>query len=385
MKELILLFISFGVIIYLVASKKNFAVAMIAGSLILALSIPEKIPNILFETIKDFRTISLIIIVLMIKMLAVILQENGLLQEAIHALQKRLSFKSMLIAIPSLLGLLPVPGGALLSAPLLEEHGKEVISKEKMFFINLWYRHIWFIIFPLATALVLLADLSGKNIFSLILIQIPIFLLTFFIGYVFIRNIENKEIENENGNLKGLIPILIPVTIATPFSFLFSTYLSFLISLPFGIIAAILLGKKIDIKIIKKSISISLAVAIFGIFLLKNVIFSANIPNIISTYLTEFPAILTISCLSFIIGILTAHNLAAVGILFPILAPFLNNINLVSLLYISSFMGYLISPMHPCVVLTYEYFKPRFIDVYKILLFPTISVIIISTIYFSLL
>ncbi len=382
MLALVLLLISFGTIIYLVATKRNFAIAIIAGSLILAISIPEKIPSILIDTIKDFRTIALIIIVILIKLLAVILQENGLLQDAIFALQKKLSYKGMLIAIPSLLGLLPVPGGALLSAPLVEEHAKKM-SKEKMMFINLWYRHIWFIIFPLSTPLILLADLSGNNIYDLIVRQIPIFFLAFFVGYLFIKNIEYAKIKNENGNLKGLIPILIPVSIATSLSFFFSTYLSFLIALPLGIISAILIGKKIDVKTIKKGLSVTLAVAVFGIFLLKNIIFSANIPNLVSAYLTNFPAIVTISCLSFIIGLLTAHNLAAVSILYPILSPFLNDISLVSLLYISSFMGYLISPIHPCVVLTYEYFKPRFGEAYKMMLPPALAMVIITTLYYA--
>jgi hypothetical protein len=331
---------------------------------------------------------ALITIVIMIKMLAVILQETGLLQGVLDVLQQKLSYKGMLIAIPSILGLLPVPGGALLSAPLIDLHGKAAgVKKELLMAINLWYRHIWFIIFPLATPLVLLADLSGENIFAIIAKQLPIFILLFFIGYLFVRGIKNVEMEKKErkkGQLKGLLPILLPVSIALPLSFFMSTYSAFLISLPAGILTAFIMGKKKDVKMLKKGFSASLAVAIFGIMLLKNIIFASGIPKVISSHLIGLPAVITIATLSFIIGLVTAHNLAAVGILYPILAPFLTDINMVALLYVSSFMGYLISPIHPCVVLTYDYFHPRFIDAYKFLIPPAIAVVVLAAVFYGI-
>lgn len=382
-----LLIVSFGVIIWMVANRKEFSLAIIIGALLMAISIPEKIPDIFLKTATDYKVISLIAIVVMIKMLAVILQETGLLQGVIDTMQKKLSYRGMLIAIPSILGLLPVPGGALLSAPLIDVHGKMVNArKELLMAINLWYRHIWFIIFPLATPLVLLSDFSGENIFKIIGVQIPLFLFAFFIGYFFVRkagNVDIKKKENK-GDLKGLFPILIPVSIAMPLSFFISTYSSFLISLPVGILVAFIISEKRSVNIIKKGISVSLAVAIFGIMFLKNIIFESGITDIISSHLIHLPVVFTIVSLSFLIGLLTAHNIAAIGILYPILSPFLDSIALVSLLYISSFMGYLVSPIHPCVVLTYDYFRPKFTDAYKLLIPPSIAVLIIAGIFYGI-
>jgi len=386
---LALLIISFGIIIALVANRKNFAIAILLGSIILSMSIPDKFLNIVIKTATDFKVLALIAIVVMIKMLAVILQESGLLEGVINTMKQKLSYKGMLIAIPSILGLLPVPGGALLSAPLIDIHGKVAnVKKELLMAINLWYRHIWFIIFPLATPLVLLADLSGYNIFRIIAMQIPIFFLLFIVGYFFVRKVKAVEEEKKvavQSEYKGLLPIIIPVSIATPLSFFISTYSAFLISLPIGIAVALIMAKKREFAMLKKGISITLAIAIYGIMLLKNIIFETGIPQIISTHLIHMPSFITIALLSFIIGLVTAHNLAAVGILYPILFPFLDSINMVALLYVSSFMGYLISPIHPCVVLTYDYFKPKFLQAYKLLLPPAIAVVIIATIFYSIL
>ncbi len=377
---------SFSVIIILVAKRKNFAVAVLLGAFLLALTNPQKIPEVLGDTISDMRVISLIIIVVLIKLLATILQESGEMKELINALRNKLSYKNLLVVIPSVLGLLPVPGGALLSAPLIDEQSKKMeIKKEEMTFINLWYRHIWFMIFPLATPLILLADLSEVNIYYLIILQLPLFALSFAVGLLFVRKFSGREEKELKGSYRGLIPILIPVSIATPLSFFMSTYSAFLISLPIGIIAAIIIAKKRSSSFIKKGISVSLAVAIFGIMFLKNIIFSTGATEIISSHLSHLSPVLIIASLSFIVGLLTAHNLAAIGILYPILSPFLTDeLHLVNLLYISSFMGYLISPIHPCVVLTYDYFRPKFTRLYKLLLPSSLLILIVATLFYGI-
>jgi len=384
---LILLLLSFAVIIFLVAKRKNFAIAIFAGAFLLSVSIPDKIIDVLLKTIADYRVISLMAIVIMIKMLAVILKETGQIEKIIAFLQNKLSYRGMLIAIPSILGLLPVPGGALLSAPLIDTHGKDAgVKKEELMVINLWYRHIWFIIFPLATPLVLLSDLSSTNIFLIISAQIPMFLLAFLIGYLFVRKARNVNMERKDGGeWKSLFPVILPASLAIPLSFYLSTYLAFLISLPLGLLMAWKMGERKEWKIIKEGISVSLALSIFAIMFFKNIIFETGVTDIISSHMAGMPPAIMIVLLSFLIGLLTAHNLAAIGILYPILSPFLDSLPMISLLYISSFMGYLISPIHPCIVLTYEYFKPKFTDAYKMMIPPSIAMVIAATIFYSLL
>jgi len=384
----LLLILSFTVIISLVAKRKNFALAIFSGSFILSLSILDRIGEILWKTVTDYRVISLMLIVIMIKMLAVILKETGQIEKIITFLQRNLSYRGMLIAIPSILGLLPVPGGALLSAPLIDTHGRDAgIKKEELMAINLWYRHIWFIIFPLATPLVLLSDLSSTNIFLIIAAQIPMFFIAFFIGYLFVRKAKNVEVGEKEGkgNIKSLIPVILPASMAVPLSFFMSTYLAFLISLPAGVIMAWRMGDKRNPKILKEGVSLSLAMSILGIMLFKNIIFETGIPGMISSHIAGMPPALMIAFLSFLIGMLTAHNLAAIGILYPVLSPFLNSLSMISLLYISSFMGYLISPIHPCIVLTYEYFKPKFTDAYKLLIPPSMAMVIAAILFYSFL
>lgn len=387
---LALLICAFGVIIAMVAGKKNFAVAIFLGSLILGLAVADEMPSIFVETATDTRVLSLVGIVLMIKFLATVMQESGQIKNLILTLQKKLSYRSVLIASPSILGLLPVPGGALMSAPLVQEQGEQSgMKRDEMMFINLWYRHIWFLIFPLSPPLVLIADLSGFNLFTIIGMQIPLFAIAFVMGYFFVRKFHAPRKKEENlkdgGNLQGLVPILLTVGVATALSFVISTYTAFMIALPLGIVVALLYARTISRDMVKRGISVSLGIAIFGIMFFKNIIFASGVTDMVSSHLTHLPLVVTITLLSFTIGILTAHNLAAIGILYPIFSPVLTTPGLVSLLYISSFMGYLISPIHPCVVLSYDYFRPGFLETYKILAPSAIVMVICAALLYGLL
>jgi len=375
---------SFVTIIFLIANRKNFGIAMIIGSLLLSIANVNKIGEVFLNTITDFRVIALMIIVVLIKMLATILEDSGLIKNLITGMEKKLSSRGMLIAIPSILGLLPVPGGALLSAPIVYEQGKKVgMSSEKMMVVNLWYRHIGFLVFPLSTSLILISELSNINIYKLIILQSPIFLLSFFVGYVFIYKYKNNKMEgNDSGNLKGLIPIILPISIAIPLSFVISIYASYLIALPAGIIAAVLMSKK-KISFFKGA-SLSLALAIFGIMFFKNIIIAMGIPRILPEYLNFLQPIILIPLLSFFIGIITAHNLAAVGILYPMFSSIMNE-QLVIILFISSFMGYLVSPLHLCIAVTYEYFKPKFAGFYRLILPPSLLILIATIIIYGIL
>ena len=385
----LLFILSFATIVALIANKKNFGAAMIIGSAILAFAIPHKILNVFIATITNFIVISLMIIVVLIKLLATILEEGGLIDSLIEKLESIFATRGILIAIPSILGLLPVPGGALLSAPVVKEQGDRVgMKKEEEMVANLWYRHIGFMIYPLSTSLILLSGLSGINIYTLILFQIPIFFIAFFVGLIFVYKYKGKK-EARDGNFKALVPILLPVAIAIPLSIVFSfyaskeiaTYASYLIAIPVAIAsAAIMSNKKIEWR---HGISITLAIAIFGIMFFKNIIYATGLTKEIPSYLSFLPPIILIPLISFIIGILTAHNMAAIAILYPMFSSIMN-LNLIIVMFISSFFGYLISPLHLCIAVTYDYFHPKFGEFYKKIVPPAIVVMIIVVLLYGL-
>ena len=393
--SIIALVLSFSVIIALVANKKNFGVAMILGAIILGLlSNPEKLLQTFYETITDWRVDTLVIIVILIKIFAVVLEETGQISLVIENLKRVIPERGMLAIIPFIFGLLPVPGGALLSAPMVDSEGRRLgVSNEGKTFLNLWFRHIGFLIFPLATALVVMSQISGININRLIVMQTPIFVVSVIVGSFYVIKLSKKREKEEIVKKKGVIletlinftPLLVTIVLTMTLSLFINLNISFLISLPSGIILSLIIYKGGNkVQFVKKGFSASIGLAVFSIMLYKNVANVSGVAEIVAKYLqhTSMPAMIIIPVLSFSIGVLTAHNMAAIALAYPMLYPIIgNDIRLVSLLYISSFMGYLISPLHLCVVVSYEYFKPKFVELYKLMLPPALLMVVIAVIF----
>lgn len=93
--------------------------------------------------------------------------------------------RAFFIISPGLLGMLPMPVRALLSAPLLAKGSKTSIKDSTKVAINVWYRRIFILIYPLAPALIAAAKIAGLDVYRIIPYLLPGFLLTFIVGFQF--------------------------------------------------------------------------------------------------------------------------------------------------------------------------------------------------------
>ena len=91
------------------------------------------------------QTIGLVIVTMLILSLSAIMQAAGQFAEIV-ALAKLLVRRPAvaMAALPALIGLLPMPGGALFSAPMVETAAADSkVSGSVLSAINYWFRHIW--------------------------------------------------------------------------------------------------------------------------------------------------------------------------------------------------------------------------------------------------
>jgi hypothetical protein len=91
------------------------------------------------------------------------------------------------------------------------------------------------------------------------------------------------------------------------------------------------------------------------------------------------PALAILVALPSLIGFATGTSIAFVGIAFPLLIPFITpglEINSYALLlaYTSGIVGYLLSPVHLCLILSAEYFKANLAKVYRYILPPLLAI-----------
>jgi integral membrane protein (TIGR00529 family) len=344
----------------------------------------------LINVLTDPSILALIVIMILIPILGGIMEESGLMMEMIQKM--RISKKSSLMMIPALFGLLPVPGGALMSAPIVQQIDTEEDANVKVS-INVWYRHMLIMIYPLSSALIIASKLTNINLYILVLGLVPSLIVMWLIGYVLLVRKVSPFTEQGERDLKRAFRNLLPILIAPVLDFIGRTFFNFsvpevflLIGLIFSIWLALKFGKmKVSsIKMISKKMKIwRFPLIIFSMFIFLEVFVLSGAPEeIASVDLSVFLLIL----IGFLLGIGTGRIQLPISILIPIyLAQFtvltMPLLDFV-LIYTSVFIGYLITPLHPCVAYSTEYFKTDFMKVVKILGKPIlISFILLLGVY----
>src|SRR4030065_94092 len=173
--KIILIFI---VIVFLLKTQWNLGLVMAISSVILAAFYFLKPPdflNVILKAFTDKTTISLIAALTLIRIFENIMRKNGIMQEMMDSFRGMVIDRRVLMAsMPALIGLLPSMGGALFSAPMVEEASKGInISSEKKAFINYWFRHPWEFILPLYPGLGLASPIPAPSLRDLILVNFP--------------------------------------------------------------------------------------------------------------------------------------------------------------------------------------------------------------------
>ena len=139
----------------------------------------------LLETCVDPVTLTLVFASFFIMFLSILYKETGLVNVLTRSLGGFIKNSKVTVSLlPAVIGLLPVAGGALMSAPMVEaEADKLGLDKSKKTFINIWFRHAILPIYPISQFLILTAALTGIAIDALIARQALVVIVMIAIGY----------------------------------------------------------------------------------------------------------------------------------------------------------------------------------------------------------
>ncbi len=356
---------------------------------------PKNFFESIAEAVLERSTLELVGIVLLILILGEIMRKKRSMENLVSSLQNLIPFPRLVLILPSsLMGLLPMPGGALFSAPMLEATSSSFnISPEKKTFLNFWFRHTWEYIWPLYPGLVMTAALWGLPVQKLIRAWFPATILSLSIGTLYLllnlpvikrRATNNAKVESLILLAKSLweIGAVIVLTFFLNVPILLSTMVITLLSL---ILLKITISEKL--KLLFKSISFKTALLLISVMVFKKVLENANIFEEVSKSLNFHGVFSFVSLflLPFLIGLLTGVNQAYVGIAFPILTPLIGSPSpdLTKLLfaYMSGFIGTFFSPSHFCLSLSAQYFKADFKSVLKIMFLPAFFLVLIVFVF----
>ncbi|UCF70775.1 MAG: DUF401 family protein [candidate division WOR-3 bacterium] len=381
--------ISLTVILFV--ARRSLPLALFCGAIILGLfTLPLlTISRLVGGTVSDASVLLLGLAMGFIPMIGGTMKESGQMDALVNNL--RIGKRGLMALSPAMMGLLPMPGGALLSAPILEKGGAGVPDDLKVA-INDWFRHLFVLIYPLSSALIASAKIVDLSVYSAALYLFPTFCVALFLGYIFlVRRVNGKIDYAEAFSLKGLLMPLGIVLIAPALDFSLKKLaylpvqeLATVIGVGVAFVFSILLSRnRLDlITIARKMKPWNFTLIIVGMFIFLNIFRESNAASAIASI--PLPPLTLCVVAGFFLGVATGRVILPASIILPVYLSSTSITPVVfALIYTSIFFGYVISPVHPCVGVSVEYFNVPMKNFLKLLMPPTFIIFILVLIISS--
>ncbi|MGC9325537.1 MAG: DUF401 family protein [Desulfomonilia bacterium] len=358
------------------------------------------------------KTLSLSIIVSLILILSSSMETSGHMRRLLLSFQGLLRNQKLnLVIFPALIGLLPMPGGAIFSAPMVKEIGAGTrLHADHMSYVNYWFRHIWEYWWPLYPGVLLATTMAGINLWTFVLFLFPLTGVAITIGYQPIRNLldpGNSEQRHARPSpmpfIRELLPILIVIVLGLGLGLVLSPMFPDLtISKEIGLIGALCLSilwvwkeNGMDSGQIRNVILnphlLGMVYMVFAILIFKGILEDSQAVEAITRelMLIHIPVVLITIILPFLVGGVVGITIAFVGSTFPILIALITSfgesqyiLQYLMLALVSGFVGVLLSPLHLCLLLSNKYFSAHLSSVYRHLLLPAVTVLLAGLFYF---
>jgi integral membrane protein (TIGR00529 family) len=367
----------------------------------------------------------LLAVILMLLFFTEALDKTGRMRRTIDALEAWLKSPRLLLAgFPALVGLLPMPGGALFSAPLVAAVDKDNrLPPAHKVAINYWFRHIWEYWWPLYPGIILAIKYAGIPSALFFLIQMPYTVVSALAGFFFIM----RKVGAAGGAaplgrldlraaLSALWPIALLVAMSLAGSFVLpaagmTRTLANIVGMVGGLVAglvAVFAGNPGALRraatLFAKRNTWDMMLLVLGIQVFSAALScplgGAKSATLVTAMRDEFLAMgipigLVIALIPFISGAVTGVAFGFVGASFPIVfallgtSPALHVVCAATVFaYGCGYVGMLLSPVHICFVVTNEYFKTRLCSSYRYILAPALCVLaaclIMSGVYYYL-
>ena len=414
----------FALILVLMRLKVTLWLSIVIGSLTVAVLAGLRLAewlDILLKSLTNQGFAILMLMIFLILLLSSVQEASGQSRKMVRGLAYHLlSPRLRLVLFPALVGLLPMPGGALFSCPMVKAMAQGMdITNKRQSLINYWFRHIWELAWPLYPGYVLVCALLNIPLTKLWLYTFPVAMAAFGVGwFFFIRNLPSSMTEQQERILaaekpeeKSLgevllhaLPIAVVLIGAVVFGILFDRLfpqlpgpLAFCASLVAAIGVALRQGRGEIMKPLRK---IAFTPNIGRIFLLMAAIYvfkdtvagSGLIASL--SQLSDSGAMLVLSfiLLPFVSGLLTGLCVGFVGLSFPLLIGLLPHsplqeytLPMLVLAMVAGNCGQLLTPVHVCLVVTAEFFTTTLPELLRSLLLPVMALGLVGSLWALLL
>ena len=395
---------------------RQLPLSLAIGSVVLAVwtgHTPASAAAIAWRRTYSFSNLCLITVVFQVIWLSTQMAAAGVMKDLVETVRARMSRRATMGILPAVIGLLPMPGGALFSAPLVGDvdHDRTVEPVLKTQ-INYWFRHVWEYWWPLYPGVLLALELTGLEVWQLVLVQLPFCVVALGAGYVFLL----RKIEKSEEGAGSLHAFLSPrfVQLIAPILVVILTYACIRLGSPslakrfkylpmmVGIVIAMLAQQAFrplkarqwrEILLSRKVLTMAVLVALVRVY---GAFIEAPLPS--GVLLVEqmrrelaalgIPLIAITMLLPFVSGLATGLTVGHVGASFPIIfsllgpdPPLLTQLATLVLAFGVGHMGMMLSPVHVCLIVSNEHFASRLSQSLGGLVKPAIVMLITALVW----
>jgi integral membrane protein (TIGR00529 family) len=405
MPSLICTLASFALILILARVKVPLAAAIACGAVAAGLLMglgPAELVVVLPSGVLHPKSVGLITITLLQLLLSGAMERSGQMQEIVA--QARLFLRRpavTLAALPALIGLLPMPGGALFSAPMVESAAAGRDAKgEWLSAVNYWFRHIWEHWWPLYPGVLLAMTLTNRSFAAFAIYQIPLGMFMVVSGLLLFRGVHPdfhvaappppagtaRRLLRSTASIWMIIALWVPAAwilrltpvhdMAGPAADAVRRFAPIAAGLAAALIGTLVVtrqGAKTLGALARRGSLWSMIALIVSVMMFQGVLERVEAAPRIAAELraAEVPPELAVVILPFIAGMVTGLAFGFVGVSFPIVLGLVQAMGVtniapqVALAYASGHLGQMLSPIHLCYIVSNRYFKTTFGPVYR--------------------
>jgi integral membrane protein (TIGR00529 family) len=404
----------FGLILALNRLRIHLSICLFIGAVAVGMWMglsPGGVIHSFAASLSSLETLQLVAIISLILVVSQLMKVSGQLDRIVNnfvAVVQNASTVS--VVMPALIGLLPMPGGALFSAPMVETAVAGCsLSQDRKTAVNYWFRHIWEFWWPLYPGVVLAVSLLQVEMWRFILIQAPLTLLSIAAGTLFLlRPLRDNNERKNHGSFKVQVlgPFLweaMPIVVVVGCIFLLTIMRSVLlwsgVSIRLPAFMPLLLGlsacltwvmwvNRLGLRHLWTALidrnTLPMLLLILGIMVFKGTLIDSQAVLQIREEMVHYhiPFILVVVSMPFISGFITGITIGFVGATFPLLVPLFAGLSPLdflihaSLAYVSGYVGMMLSPVHICLLVTKDYFKASLAASYRHIFKPAAAVMV---------
>ena len=363
------------------------------------------------------KALFLCLIVALILVLSDVLERTGQTVRLMNSLGRRLTNPRLrIIFFPALIGLLPMPGGAIFSAPLVKTATEPFqVPDRHQALLNYWFRHIWEMAWPLYPGILLTASLSGLSLGTIILHTFPGVLVAIGLGWFFflrpsVLPLESQPVVEDQGPRPGLgrilldgLPFVVAIVGAVGLEAVQSSILPhapFEIGVCVALLAAVLVAVAQNRVPVRTVLSVlgrkglySMVLVVVAVFVFQEALIRSGAIEDLSHLAGGSAAIVAAAViLPLVAGLVSGISIAYVGASFPLLLGLLAELGLsdqmlpyLVLGIVTGFAGVMASPLHICFILTCQYFHVDLARTWRRLALPSCLLLLFGVAWFLVL